>query len=350
MACYHPIHSYWRTDIDGSRDKVFENNFDKPFVQKDGYIFSEKILLPCGQCIGCRLEYSRQWATRCVLEASQWKHNYFVTLTYNDLWVPRNHFESLDYYTGEVFDDESLSLKYDDVQNFMKRLRTNLKRKFDFPLDGQPGVRFYGCSEYGPTTDRPHYHLILFNCPIPDLKFEANNFRGDCYYSSEFLTDCWSVFDKSTGIRSPIGFVTIGEVSFDSAAYCARYMLKKHKGLDSDFYKNHHKEPECSFMSRKPGIARSYFDDNSEKIYMYDQIIITGTDGKAKRVRPPRYYDNLYDIFSPEDFERVKQCRKDIGENVHKRIEERTDLCYEDYLKVAESCISSKVSSLKRNL
>lgn len=345
MACSHPLHSYWRTDQYGDKHSIFANDFKKPFIEKDGHIYSEQILLPCGSCLSCRLKYSSEWATRCMLEASQWTCNYFVTLTYNEYFVPRSKFYDFNEFTGEVFENESLSIRYKDIQDFMKRLRTNLERKY-----GHTGVRVYGGSEYGPTTQRPHYHMILFNCPIPDLKYECSNFRGDAYYTSEFLNDCWSYLDKKTGIRVPLGFVTVGDCTFDSAAYCARYMLKKHKGKDIDFYSKRNIEPEGSFMSRKPGIARDYFDQNSEKIYKYDQIIITGSDGKAKRVRPPRYYDNLYDIFSPEDFERVKSLRKESSELSIKRIEERTDLDYEDYLKVSERALASRISSLSRYL
>lgn len=340
MACNHPLFSYWRTDIDGSRDKVFERDHSKPFVQKDGHLYSEKIELPCGQCAACRLEYSRQWAVRCVLEASQWQHNYFVTLTYNDWHVPYNKFEAFDYYTGEVYDDIALTLVPKDLQDFMKRLRINFKRHYN-----HEGIRFYACGEYGSDTKRPHYHLCLFNCPIPDLQLEANNFRGDCYYSSSFIEKAWS--DRFGDL---IGFVTVADLNFDTCAYVARYMMKKHKGQTADYYKIHHIAPEFSRMSRDPGIARDYYDKNKEKIYSYDQIIITGSDGKAKRVRPPRYYDQLYDIFSPEDFDSIKQRRIDSGKNARKQIEERTSLSRNEYLAVCESNLLSKISSLKRTL
>lgn len=345
MSCTRPLFSYWRTDSLGVRDKVFAKDHSAPFIQKDGHIFSEKIELPCGQCAACRLEYSRQWAVRCSLEAEQWEYNYFVTLTYNDAHVPYNTFEYIDFYTGEVDSDFALTLVPEDLQKFLKRLRINFKRKYGFPSDNSPGVRFFACGEYGSKNKRPHYHLCLFNCPLPDLEVEGHNFRGDVYYSSEFVNDSWS--DKN---GDSIGFVTIGELNFDTCAYVARYMMKKHKGQTADYYKNHHIAPEFSRMSLKPGIARLYFDKNSGKIYEYDQIIITGSDGKAKRVRPPRYYDHLYDIFSPEDLKRVKAKRIESGKNARKQIEERTSLKRTDYLKVSEENLLSRIKSLQRNL
>lgn len=345
MSCLHPLFSYWRTDESGYRDKVFAKDHSLPHVVKDGHIFSEKIELPCGQCIGCRLEYSRQWAVRCVLEAQQWEYNYFVTLTYNDSHVPFNTFQYLDYFTGEICDDIALTLLPDDLQKFMKRLRISFKRKYDFPLDDEPGIRFYACGEYGGETSRPHYHLCLFNCPLPDLVSIGNNFRGDVYYESNFLESIWS--DKN---GDSIGYVSVADLSFDTCAYVARYMLKKHKGKSASYYEEHHIAPEFSRMSLKPGIARDYFDANRNKIYKFDEIIITGSDGIAKRVRPPRYYDQLYDIFSPEDMQRVKQQRISAGKTARKQIEERTSLSRNEYLAVSEGNLLCKIKSLPRKL
>lgn len=345
MSCNHPLYSYWRTDSSGTRDKVFAKDHSQPFMYVNGNLYTEKIELPCGQCMACRLKYSRDWATRCMLEAQQWQHNYFVTLTYDDSHVPFNTFSYVDYYTGEVVDDVALTLVPSDLQDFMKRLRINFARKCHFPSEPfNPGVRFYACGEYGGETQRPHYHLCLFNCPIPDLEVKAHNFRGETYYHSDFIQKAWSI----SGI--PIGFVCITDLTYETCAYVARYMTKKHKGKSKDYYELHHIAPEFSRMSLKPGIARDYFDKNKQKIYEYDQIIITGSDGKAKRVRPPRYYDLLYDIFSPEDMQKVKDVRITSGKASRKQIEERTTLPRNEYLSVCEDNLLSKVKSLPRKL
>ena len=47
---------------------------------------------------------------------------------------------------------------YKDVQNFIKRLRINLLRN-----GFQNNFSFYSCSEYGPTTSRPHFHLLIWS-------------------------------------------------------------------------------------------------------------------------------------------------------------------------------------------
>ena len=128
MACYHPMPA------------VRLANGDVTFVSRtkvDGHA----IYLPCGQCVGCRLERSRQWAVRCMHERSMHERACFVTLTYDDEHLPPGK-----------------SLNYPDVQKFLRRLRKRV---------GVP-IRFYLCGEYGDDTDRPRYHICLFGFDFPD--------------------------------------------------------------------------------------------------------------------------------------------------------------------------------------
>lgn len=132
------------------------------------------------------MEYSRQWAVCCALEAKQWQHNYFVTLTYDDFNVPLREHCKVDKFTGEVTDlNNVMTLLPDHLKAFLKRLRTNAERQLD-----HQGIRFFACGEYGPLNMRPHYHLILFNCPLPDLVLEKYA-NGYAYYRSAFLEKTW---------------------------------------------------------------------------------------------------------------------------------------------------------------
>ena len=99
MACYHPIKAYRarRLNPSGKRGIVFNI--------KDGYE-DMPVELPCGQCMGCRLEHSRQWAIRMMHEASQYENNCFITLTYDNEHLPP---------------DGSLQLSH--FQDFFKRFR-----------------------------------------------------------------------------------------------------------------------------------------------------------------------------------------------------------------------------------
>lgn len=253
MPCFHPLKAYRLED--GSI----------VFVER-GKVFAE-LELPCGQCIGCRLERSRQWAIRCVHEASLHKTNSFVTLTYSDEHLPSNG-----------------SLRYPDVQLFLKRLRKLL---------APAKVRFFCCGEYGDETFRPHYHLCLFGWrPSDGISI------GKDIYESATLKKLW-----------PHGHSSFGDVTFESSAYVARYCLKKVNGrvaashyerLDLQTGELYQLEREFAHMSLKPGIGATWFDKFTSDVYPSDEIII-----KGKPVKPPKYYDKRYAKTNPDDFESV---------------------------------------------
>uniref|UniRef100_UPI0040482461 rolling circle replication-associated protein n=1 Tax=Shewanella sp. TaxID=50422 RepID=UPI0040482461 len=182
MACFYPIKG-WRPRLG---NKIV-------FNPAHGYA-DRPVTLPCGQCVGCRLEHSRQWAIRCVHEAQLHQDNCFITLTYNDDYLPENG-----------------TLVKRDFQLFMKRLR----KKYPH------AVRYYQCGEYGSKTHRPHYHACLFGHDFKDKTLWQKGSDGTPLYISSSLQDLWSSDGHS------IGFSTIGTVTFQSAAYVARYIMKK---------------------------------------------------------------------------------------------------------------------------
>lgn len=202
-------------------------------------------VVPCGQCIGCRLERSRQWAVRCMHEASLYESNCSVTLTYADEHVP----------PGGSLDRRAFPL-------FMRRLR---KRGAE--------VRTFYCGEYGERLGRPHYHALLFNWVFPD----AVGVRDAGAYlarRSPMLEELW-----------PFGLSEIGEANFEMAAYVARYVTKKVTGARAaEHYGG--KVPEFAGMSRRPGIGAAWFDRFHREVYTGDSVIANG-----RECRPPRYYD-----------------------------------------------------------
>ena len=253
----------------------------------------------CGQCADCRLNYSRVWAERCMLESQLWQHNYFVTLTYDDFHLPYGEF--LDY-DGEV-KDTSLILKH--CQDFMKRLRTNVEREFN-----HTGIRCFYCGEYGELNGRPHYHFILFNMPdlFPTFKF-YKKVGSVIHYKSDVIEKAWS--DKN---KLPLGFHTICDVTYDTCAYTARYVMKKQKGQEVQKFKLYD-NPELNKralvfckMSNRPGIAKGYYDEHKEDIYRTDSIYYQ-REWNTYRSRPPRYFDKLYDIDEPMVMQNVRYQR-----------------------------------------
>lgn len=185
MPCYKPLQAYRRTD---SKQLSFNKHGEYTNT-------AAPLSIPCGQCTGCRLERSKQWAIRCVHEASLYEDNCFITLTYNKENLPKD-----------------FSLNKRDFQLFMKRLRKKYAPK---------QIRFYHCGEYGEPTEynnhiaRPHYHAIIFNHKFEDQILWKQK-RGNELYISKELEELW-----------PQGFSTIGSVTQDSAGYVARYLLKK---------------------------------------------------------------------------------------------------------------------------
>ncbi|QCS36450.1 replication initiator protein [Capybara microvirus Cap3_SP_389] len=247
-----------------------------------------EIQIPCGQCIECRLRYSRHWATRLTLEKKYHKYSYFITLTYDEEHLHR--VENIDTKTGEIVELSTLVKK--DMQDFLKRYRYYYGK-----------IKFYQCGEYGEQTHRRHHHMIVFQeRPIEPLEFLKLQKDNQPLYTNLPLQKIWGK-----------GMITIGEVTPESRGYVARYVLKKQKGESSNIYNTLGILPEYVTMSN--GIGMEYFKDNKTKIYQYDSIILTGMHGEAKKVKPPRAFDeelakeNLSEITSIKDKRRAAAIR-----------------------------------------
>lgn len=248
---------------------IIKNNFDK--LQE----------VPCGQCIGCRLEKASQWASRCIHEAQLYENNCFITLTYSPEHLP-----------------EDGSVNKDALKNFIRRLRNQTEKQ----------IRYYACGEYGDSGGRPHYHALLFNYDFADkvllpgshLRRLQNRFsKGQIFdlYRSPELEKLWTY-----------GFSTIGEVSYDSAGYVARYVMKKITGdLAADHYKG--RTPEFAIMSRMPGIGKKWLEKYYNDVYPKDYYHINGA-----RKRPPRYYDDQLKKIDRHLYNKIKKQRR---ENQH---------------------------------
>lgn len=292
--------------------------------------------IPCGHCIGCRIMYSREWANRCLLESECVDSSYFLTITYNNDFVPRSHY--VDQNTGEVFD--SLTLKKRDLQLFFKRLRKAVVVRDGLEESSTAGVRYFCCGEYGSHTYRPHYHAIIFGLRLDDLKLYKRNFHGDCLYTSEFLQNCWS--SKS----SPLGFIVVAPCSWETCAYTARYVCKKAFGIDKAFYEAHGLEPEFTLMSRRPGIGRPWFDLHPD--VKPNDVLHISTPAGGKSFRPPKYYQKLYEVEFPDEAAELKAIRQRIAEDARELKLEKTNLSYLELLQVEEDSLIKRIKSLKR--
>ncbi|QXP08245.1 MAG: replication initiator protein [Arizlama microvirus] len=296
MPCYHPISAWQLLNVKTANGKPtisFKNPYARPSASRVG------IQVPCGQCIGCRLERSRQWAIRCVHEAYGHDDNAFITLTYAPEHVPPDG-----------------SLIKSHFQKFMKRFRKAVS-----PIL----VRFFHCGEYGEKNQRPHYHACLFGYSFPDKVLYT--IRDECrLYRSPMLEKLW-----------PYGFATVGDVTFESAAYVARYITKK---ITGDLAEKHYQGrlPEYTTMSRRPGIGKLWYENFKGDVFPCDNVVIRG-----KVMKPPRYYDKQLEISDLELHSKIKLDRKtkalqNAADNTSAR------------LAVKETCKIAQFQQLKRGL
>lgn len=240
------------------------------------YSGAKAFSLPCGQCMGCKLDRARDWQTRLAHEASLHESSCFLTLTYSDEFLPRD-----------------LSVDVRHVQLFMKRLRKAL------PVP----VRFFCCGEYGEKLQRPHYHMLLFGYDFPDKVPWRKTGSGFVTYRSAQLEKIWT-----------FGNCEIGTVTPQSAGYVARYVTKKVSG-DDEFAREHYRRfnpatgeiwqvaKEFIVMSTKPGIGHGWFEQYSCDAFPSDFVII---DGIRRPV--PRYY---FKKIAEREAMKIKSQRKE---------------------------------------
>lgn len=351
LPCYHPLKAWKTGRIRPDTGKpIYEiTSFQQEFPSfwKGGFSVPDFVEIPCGQCIGCRIEYSRQWANRCLLEMMYHRSAYFVTLTYDDDHVPRGYYPSPG--TGEAL--PSLSLSKRDCQLFFKRLRKAVSPVL---------IRFFGCGEYGPSTFRPHYHFIIFGLELDDL--EPHNVVGYSksrkqVFRSKLVERAWSFPPRDDrGESYPgaepslAGIVTIQDVSWATCAYTARYVTKKLTGPYGQFYTDFNIIPPFSLMSRRPGIGRQYYDDHVDTDLYEFEFINVSTEQGGKKFRPPKYYHKLFDVDYPEKSAELKETRRLMAEASKNLKLQKTDLDYMEYLAVEEHNFNERIKSLKRDV
>lgn len=302
MTCYHPLTLYRRKEGPLANGKW-------PLTNLQGGLSNKPVIVPCNKCWGCRLEYARQWAIRCMNEAQMHQDNCFLTLTYRD--------DEL------IYGGERYTLYPRHLQLFMKRLRKKYGN----------GIRFYACGEYGDKSGRPHYHALIFGLDFEDKK---HHHTKDDYslYSSSMLDSIWGH-----------GHCLIGDVTFESASYVARYIMKKQTGEESKIYDDLGMVPEFTRMSRGSrkdglgGIGTSWYKKFKKDVYPHDYVVIRG----GMKCRPPKFYDGKYELDNPENMEYIKKRRQEMAEKQEDNHSIRR-------LNVKERVKKAQTESLKRSI
>lgn len=238
-------------------------------------------------------------------EAQLREANSFVTLTLDDEHIPPGG-----------------TLQKKHFQDFAKRLRK-----------GRPALSYYHCGEYGEKKRRPHYHAILFGVRFADQRFYSTSADGHVLYTSDELASLW-----------PLGFSTVGEVTFESAAYVARYTMKKHSPKMTFFGEHSYEhidpetgewfpvQPEYATMSngggkrRGGGIAKGWYQQFRGDVFPSDEVVLRG-----RVMKPPKYYDKLLELEDPESFAALKLQRlgdalERAHDNTSRRLREREEV------------------------
>lgn len=236
------------------------------------------LVVPCGKCLECVRSASVEWAFRILDECSLYEHNCFITLTYNNDNLP-----------------DDLSVHKGEHQRFMKRLRKALA-----PLK----IRFFVSGEYGKKLMRPHYHYIIFNWFPDDAVFFKFDKKGTKLFRSKLLETVWTK-----------GFSSVGEVTYDTALYAAKYLQKfQFQNSTREFlwqssehsYESVQILPPFVLMSNRPGIGYNKVYDvnlNTDRIYY-----------RGRYTKIPRYYlkvmerDGIY----LDDFKARRKARAEL--------------------------------------
>lgn len=279
MVCYTPLRAYPGQHLNretGKRPMTFSGQ--KSLIE--GTLYT----VPCGVCIGCRIDRAEGWAIRALHEAKMHglePGSAFLTLTFDPDHLPVDN-----------------SVRLDVMQKFMKRLRKAVGVR----------VRFLLCGEYGDRRGRAHYHVLVFGFRFPDRVRYKTTDVGHWLFTSELLSKVW-----------PFGMALVGDVSFQSARYVGGYVTKKIGGelaeahytrqspVDGNWYEV---EPEFASMSLKPGLGESWFAKFSGDVFPSDEVIVDYRPHK-----PPRYYEKLYGEDAMVPIKRARKARIAAGKS-----------------------------------
>lgn len=261
MSCYSPRLAHRIGYNDNGKARYQICNYTDDVLDK--FPPEDLKLIPCGKCIGCRLQYAKDWSNRLLMELQCHDAAWFFTATYDDEHIP------LTEYNGHFYD----SLNKRDIQLFIKAIRNH------YPDDK---IRYFICGEYGTNTLRPHYHGIIFGLHLDDVDVKAGTKLSRNKYSVLYSPKLEHIWNR--------GFLELGTVTPESTGYVARYCLKKVNKENKD---DDPRPPEFLVMSRRPAIGRPYFDKYPD-CFENDSISLPTERGGIK-IYPARYFRNLID-------------------------------------------------------
>lgn len=302
MSCYKPLIRLYNPDDREQSGRVYSlarfSQLSGKQLKYEDLMYNPKIMLiPCGQCIGCRIRQREDWTTRIELEARDYPKEevWFITLTYDDDHVPGMIVRTGEImrkvqYTwkpGEKRPESVQILMYSDIQKFLKRLRKAYRGK----------LRYFVAGEYGEQTARPHYHMILYGWKPTDLE-NLYKIHHNGYYTSKWLENLWGM-----------GQIQIAQAVPETYRYVAGYVTKKMYEIDgkkaNEYYELGQTKP-FACMSLKPGLGDHYYQEHKKEIWQKGYIQCTN----GKQAQIPRYYEKQMEAENPQRLWRIKQNRQ----------------------------------------
>ena len=302
MSCYKPLIRLYNPDDKEQSGRVYSlarfSELSGKQLKYEDLMYNPKVMLiPCGQCIGCRIRQREDWTTRIELEARDYPKDevWFITLTYNDENVPGMIVKTGEImrkvqYTWKPGEERPSSVQillYEDIQKFLKRLRKAYRGK----------LRYFVAGEYGEQTARPHYHMILYGWRPTDLE-NLYKIHHNGYYTSKWLEDLWGM-----------GQIQIAQAVPETYRYVAGYVTKKMYEIDgkkaNQYYELGQTKP-FACMSLKPGLGDHYYQEHKEEIWRRGYIQCTN----GKQAQIPRYYEKQMEAENPQRLWRIKQNRQ----------------------------------------
>ncbi|WNK15000.1 MAG: replication initiator protein [Microvirus sp.] len=326
MACYNPMQA-WQSQsgtiyfLDKTRRATMPAR-----IAPD---FRRYLTIPCGQCIGCKLDTAENWTTRCLHEAKTHDSNCFLTLTIDPKIADGSQREKINPLSKTAAQEVATELK----GSLNKRTHTLFVKRLRHLTTHQ--IKFYMCGEYGEQYSKPHYHYLVFGYDFPDRKYLKKSKSGAKLYTSETLNKLW-----------PYGHAWIGDVTSESCGYVARYVTKKLTGEPAKTaYTKYDDEgipwtiqPEFCLMSRNPGIGSTFYDRYNSDFFPSDQVWIYN-----KTAKMPRYYSD-----------KLKKTNEELYNQIKKERERKAELHAEDNtparLDDRERVTRAKLNQRKRDL
>lgn len=286
MACYNPIHLK-----------------NKPSVKSAKTHYN----VPCGKCNGCKKAKKLEWCVRMEQELKHAYSSYFITLTYRPEDIPL----LVDTETGELFE----TLDKSDLQKFIQRLQK--RNLYHYAREHgitqkeatrvMPTFKHFSCGEYGTQTQRPHYHMVVFNLN----PFLANTLNRET--AKETKDDIWKK-----------GIVECVPTQHGKISYVTKYLL------DEEDVPKYADEP---FKMMSPNIGIQYLTKENIQYHRENFTNRIKMDS-GKFVAMPRFYYNK--IFNPSQKEIVSLINErkkwEAQDDLRAKYKNLTDNQYEQYL------------------